>query len=358
MKEIRKIGKHIAVVMAVMVVASAEVALADKSGTRPLSSSEVLRRFNGSPAKPFSSAKVLEILRGDSQEERQSSSKTMDTEGLERLRRYFVPTEEELLPLFEHVRRVNVVTSNPVYAEALSSTIFHYWADNYKINASSFSVYIDNRSNTEEGKFQRADAETTLRAKQDPERYQGPLNLVRVFGGEVRFAKIVALAFAAEENGANGVAKSLMKAMERRHFQSMDDENTAHLIQDVNLLHMFADEKVLDTANKISAGMLIGTIGHEAGHIALGHTRGPGYNDQPNEVSKNQERQADAFASAVIATSPYAEYILKGVLINYYIFAQKQIGGGDTHPYPKERFKNFVIQNRELAESLGITVEE
>lgn len=358
MKEIRKIGKHIVVAMSMMVVASSEVALAAetpsaKLGSRPLSSSEVLRRFNGSPARPFSSAKVLEILRGDSQEERQASP-AIDAEGLERLRQYFDPTEEELLPLFEHTRRVDVVTSNPVYAEALSSTRFRYLADNYKINADSLSVYIDVTSN----ELSKADSETTLRAKQDPERYQGPINLVRVFGGEVRFSKIVALAFAAEENGANGVVKSLIKAMELRHFQNMDDENTAHLIQDVNLLYMFADEKVLDTANKISAGMLIGTIGHEAGHIALGHTRGPGYGEQPNAVSKNQERQADAFASAIIATSPYAEYILKGVLINYHILALKKIGGGDTHPYPEERFKNFVMQNKELAASLGITVDE
>lgn len=102
---------------------------------------------------------------------------------------------------------------------------------------------------------------------------------------------------------------------------------------------------------------LLETIAHEIGHICLNHC------DDQNKImtydkSKNRERRADSFASTVI-NSFYATgaqtAALEAYLKNCFIWAIVEGDrDGGTHPLAKERFKNAVKANSELAEKLGI----
>ena len=114
-------------------------------------------------------------------------------------------------------------------------------------------------------------------------------------------------------------------------------------------------------ANGISAGMILTILAHEMGHIVLGHvahTSGIGL-----EISRNQEREADSFASSVISASPFGEYMFVGMLFWHYalmLLEGAQPAAGDdgesqTHPCSRERYENLVKANPSKAAVFGLS---
>lgn len=109
-------------------------------------------------------------------------------------------------------------------------------------------------------------------------------------------------------------------------------------------------------AQAVSAGMIIGVLAHEMGHVCLGHVDGPSYYDSNPEIARNHEREADSFASSITAATPFGEYVYDGTLFWHYVLAQQQGNTAieSTHPLERERLENLIRANPSKASALGI----
>jgi len=120
------------------------------------------------------------------------------------------------------------------------------------------------------------------------------------------------------------------------------------------------EERFVSLAQSYRVSMYMSVVAHELGHIALGHTLGREVNFN---ISRNQEREADSFASSALSTCPYREYHFLGSIFQNIIFAWVHHAGGSqaarTHPLSRERFENAFRDNseaaKEAAEDFGLT---
>jgi hypothetical protein len=121
-------------------------------------------------------------------------------------------------------------------------------------------------------------------------------------------------------------------------------------------------DRFVSLARSLSASMEAAVIAHEAGHIALSHTLGMALNF---DVSRNQEREADSFASSVLSTSPFREYLFLGQVFVTLLFSWMdhvaRSKNPTTHPLGRERFFNVMTNNSaaaaDAADQFGLTRE-
>ena len=118
------------------------------------------------------------------------------------------------------------------------------------------------------------------------------------------------------------------------------------------------DDIALKSCKSFTAAMLLNIISHELGHVALFHTK----TTPPlaPQVSRNNERQADLFASSVVSVSLFNDYLVAGSIVWWII--QSWVDKvprfeESTHPESRERLFNFINANRKEAESLGFDDE-
>ena len=247
---------------------------------------------------------------------------------------YVEPSMAEMNQLCEYVRNAPNVRENAAYSRIMSSVEFYCQRDNNVVNAYA--------------------------AIKKPEKESEKSVRIIVFcGGAARFSRVASLAVGAELCGDAGAARRFVNALKSSDLSNFSEATAIRLIGDAGLAVALADDKVVAKARSVSAGLMLGVIAHEAGHQALCHTLNTAKTVNL-EVSRNQEREADSFASSVIASSPFGEYILAGTLFWHYAMAMQQ---GDeavesTHPLSKERFENFVRANSELAASMGISLKK
>ena len=145
-----------------------------------------------------------------------------------------------------------------------------------------------------------------------------------------------------------------MRACTAADCGKLDADAALRIVNEACSGGVLNNQIALTKAKSISAGLMLGIIAHECGHQSLGHVLKTG--ETVNlDISRNQEREADSFASSVISSSPFGEYILAGTLFWYYALANQQRDSNETtHPLAKERFENYVRSNKALAASLGI----
>lgn len=248
---------------------------------------------------------------------------------VEAFRNYVNPTGAELTQLFEYVRNAPCVRSNPQYSAIMSTVAFTCDSNDNSVNAYA------------------------ALGKPDPNQAQST-RIIVCKAGAARFSRVAALAAAAEMQGDSGASKRFLAAHGPADYSAFTDEVAARIVANARLLTALGSEAVLTRARSISAGMMLGVLAHEAGHHALGHV-----GDKPTcpDVLRNHEREADSFASSVMASSPFGEYILIGTLFWHYALAQQVDTVTSTHPLSQERFDNFVRANAELAASMGFTVK-
>jgi len=244
---------------------------------------------------------------------------------------YVNPTMAEMSQLCEYIRNAPNVKNNPLYAGIMGNVQFVFQDDNDVVNA-------------------YAGLQDAANGQKIP--------VIIYLAGAARFGRVAALAVAAELSGDKGAGKRFVAAVRPRDFTGFSNAVAARIVREAGLVPALATESVVTKAKSVSAGLMLGILAHEAGHQALGHVL-----DQSQtvnlEISRNQEREADSFASSVIASSPFGEYILVGTLFWHYALAQQENDQtvATTHPLSKERFENFVRANAELAASMGITVD-
>jgi len=122
----------------------------------------------------------------------------------------------------------------------------------------------------------------------------------------------------------------------------------------------YMDEEARRRANSYGASMMLAVLAHELGHIVYGHIHGKMANEcEPDDlaVSRNQEREADSFASSIISRSPFRDYLVLGGIFWWVVLTWASDANKDietTHPHPDERVMNFIREHRSQAAALGI----
>jgi hypothetical protein len=235
----------------------------------------------------------------------------------------FLPDAPEIGELRQLVFRSRHVRQNGAYEDAASGTRFSYFEDDLDFNA-----------------FATRDA-------------VGPR--VVILGGLVREFGAMAVVVTSD---SGGTGQGLRAYTERRLATAPADPLGALPLaaqpsaEDIARLHH---------ARELLCAMVMYVIGHELGHVCYGHIFGPGYSGQPLEVCQNQERDADSFASSVIASSTSKEHWFAGqifALLTMAVFeAHGVVAEFATHPTACERLRNAVRSNPEAAAAMGITEE-
>ena len=249
------------------------------------------------------------------------------------LESWLQPDFDDIKMLFDYIRGSNIVRDNPVYSAALD-----------KVDL----LFLTDPANPESNKV-NAGAHRGGRK-------------ITLYAGFARQSRIAGSALAVP----NGVAvfKRLLDVVhdnpEWAYCITMDEAK--RLFSWLGLRHdaIIADEAMRHEAIDRSSAVILATLAHEAGHIALGHVNANvDYYKANLEVARNQERQADSFMSSVIATVPFGEHMFEAELFNDYLnaVAEMKLGmnsdKGHTHPLSIERYNNLLKDHPDLAEKYG-----
>jgi len=248
---------------------------------------------------------------------------------------FLTPSAAEIEQLYSYVVKSPFVAENLQYRERMKAVTFHYLETNDTVNA------FGGRRVTEKD------------GKKD-------LSFVTVlYGGAARYARLVGLAAALDDNGHKGILKKFVAAMPKSFCARCNAEDCVKFIANAGLGEAFKSEKIRQKAISYSSGTIVSVLAHESGHHALGHLLS--VSEKRNlEIARNQEREADSFSSSVISASPFGEYIFAGTLFWHYAVAMQSDGKTDlasNHPLSKERFENFVRANAEKAAAMGLALK-
>ena len=248
------------------------------------------------------------------------------------IKAYLTPSDAEMRQLYRYVVNAPFVTENVQYSGRLKDIPFVYIATNDAVNAAAGRRIVE-----KDGKKDLA-FHTVF------------------FGGAARYARLVGLAAALQDAGHKDMLKKFVAAMPPRFCARCAEGECVEFISANGLASAVADEKIRQKAVSYSSGTIVSVLAHECGHNALGHLLS--FSEKTNlEIDRNQEREADSFASSIISASPFGEYIFAGTLFWHYAVAMQGDGDSDArsnHPLSKERFENFVRANAKKAAAMGI----
>lgn len=246
---------------------------------------------------------------------------------------FFLPTKAELDQLYEYVAKSPHVQENTQYREIVDSVVFSYSNNCAIVNA--FAAW----------------------RKLDPKNSEKISRVIVFYGGAAVFCRLSALSVAAGLAGDKDAVKRFIGALGARDCDLVNFDGVRRIVREARLEQALANDQVREKAKSVAAGMIIGILAHEAGHQALGHCDNVA-RDRNQEVSRNQERQADSFQHCVISASPFGEYVFAGSLLWHYALASQEEGEQEsTHPLSKERLENLVRANPEKAAEMGIVLK-
>ena len=241
----------------------------------------------------------------------------------------------EITQIFELVRHSTVIQGNDVYCKRAGATTLFFQEECDEVNA-----------------FATDDS--------FPDVPETPPFVV-VEGGLCNASKFVALALAAsvEHKNRNHLLRCIQwfgaKIRENGCFPAVDADQG---YKDLGLESLLTEE-VQRKARSYFSAMILHVSAHELGHICLGHTLGRAVN---LEVSRNQEREADSFASSVLSTTPYSDYNCHGASVLWIVWTWVEEGNfsflreATTHPLSRERLIRLISDNASQLSATGITV--
>jgi hypothetical protein len=244
---------------------------------------------------------------------------------------FFVGTDSELNQICAYVLNAPHVTGNAHYLKVAQQTRFVSERDDPTVNAYA----------------------THGRSGKQPE--------IRLLGGAVTFARLCGALRAVSGDGGRHKLNAMWPVVGRTVLEGqgkLPPAKASEVLTKLDGQVLWQDEALMRRAVAHSAGMIAGIIAHELGHLALGHTLGRAAN---LEVSRNQEREADSFASSVISTSVFSDPLVEGMLLweLAWTWTQHLVGEevATTHPVSRERLLDFIRANETVAASLGLTLE-
>ena len=239
-------------------------------------------------------------------------------------------TRQDIELLFEMVRKSNYVSTNIDYSKKAGNTTIEFSESNNMVNACARSF--------------------------TPEQHG-----ITMFNGICNALKASAVALAhfkqyGEEGGGVGRLALCMRNLGNKIVDNGYSFPISSIQEVINEMEYNIDERIAIESKSYAAGGILSVIAHEQGHICLSHTmRG----DQSEEISRNDERQADLFGCNVSHTTPFGSHIILAGLFTEVIFTWMQ---GDnvvasTHPISRERVYNSVNANDVALKALGITMD-
>ncbi len=193
---------------------------------------------------------------------------------------------------------------------------------------------------------------------------EGQTPTIYMLAGAIRYANLVSAAYVASalvDNAAGGetlpeMVEDLALFVEQNNFQ-ISSAAACDFAADRGLNLVMADPTLSRKATSFAAGLIVGILAHEYGHLALGHLYGE---SATLEISRNQEREADSFASSVISSSPFGDYMVMGSILweLAWVWQEKHDPNGmvaTTHPLSSERLTDLINANPSAAEQLGLS---
>lgn len=239
-------------------------------------------------------------------------------------------TAEDIQQITQFVFYSLHVQHNPLYKTRAGQTTLKYLEGEDTVNAFATDLHI-----------QGIDADPPM---------------IVIFGGLARATRLAGIALGVDRTFGTEESRQLLVRTIRYIGGSIVENGGGFPLSDA--MEIFRDLKSWEAARKArsyAAAMNMAVIAHELGHIALGHTLGR----QANlEVSRNQEREADSFASSVASASPFSDYIVAGGIFWWVILTWVEAAAGaageTTHPRSRERLMDYIRANRDQADALGI----
>lgn len=264
-----------------------------------------------------------------------SGNEEVTAETVAQIKAYLTPSEAEVEQLYSYVINSPFVAENLQYRNRLSGLPFHYYPASNVVNAAAERYLVE--------KDQKKS-----------------IGFRTVFlGGAAHYSRLVGLAAALQEAGEKDILQNFVNAMPKRFCVRCTEDDCVKFIVANGLARAVTDEKIRLRAVSFSSGAIVSILAHECGHHAFGHLLG--FPEKQNlEIDRNQEREADSFASSVISASPFGEYVFAGTLLWHYALAVQADGDSDlasTHPLSKDRFKDFLKQNAAKTAAMGITLK-
>ena len=197
---------------------------------------------------------------------------------------------------------------------------------------------------------------------------------ILIFGGLARAIGIISLAIAVriQNSRKDKILIDVVRYVGKEMLKSkglFSVYNAARVMKKTKLDKHIKDSEILRLSRSYMSAMLVSIIGHELGHICLCHTLGE---RQSGEVSRNQEREADSFASSIISTSPFSDYLVGGTVFWWILLAWVESPANkllkdkfgkysesfeSTHPMSVDRLKDFLKANESQAKAIGLTPE-
>ena len=241
-------------------------------------------------------------------------------------------TRQDIELLFEMVRKSNYVSTNIDYSKKAENTKIEFSESDNTVNAMARSF--------------------------TPEQHG-----ITLFNGICNALKTsaVALAYFKEYGGSHrddGIGR-LALCMRNLGNKIIDNEGIfpiSSMQEVINEMEYDISGQIAIESKAYAAGGILSVIAHEQGHICLSHTL---REDRSDEISRNDERQADLFASSVSITTPFSGHIALAGLFVQVIFTW--LGGNNetatTHPISRERVYNTVNANDVALKSVGITMD-
>jgi len=268
------------------------------------------------------------------------------------------PVPGQIRQAFEMVVSSPHITTNAVYSQLLKDVRFYFDAGNPAVNAfaSHYEVELSSGEATKApcivmlggmaGVLQVMAASLGLWAlyREEHEIYDGDIVLRKV---AVRLGKEVV------ENGGIFTEETMTGIYEELIFPGGAYGKLAgsgHLSS--------KDTKLVSRARSYLMAMTMSMVAHEAGHIALGHTLGKALN---YDISRNEERAADGFASSVLSSSPFSDYLVTGQIMSWVLMAWVDHAAASseavTHPLAVDRLESVLRDNSVAAKDVGLTRE-
>lgn len=233
-------------------------------------------------------------------------------------------TESDIKFLFEMVRKSPYVSMNPDYREKAQNTNIDFDYSNEMINA-----YAQSSSRTS--------------------------HRICIYDGICNSSTMMSIALAQFKQDCDiERLKEACRWIGERAINNNGYFTTTDISDGLDNFRYSTDGIVGTEAKSYTAGAIMAVIAHELGHICLSHTLREECSD---DVSRNDERQADLFGCNVSCTTPFASHIVMATLFCEILFTwMSDIDAiATTHPHSRERVYNTVNAHDIILKSLGIT---
>lgn len=253
-------------------------------------------------------------------------------------------SDAELQQLMAYVCSSPHVTSNPQYAKVAEDLLFVIAKEDPTINA--FATL---------GEYAQAPG------------IPADAPMIYLLNGAVLYAKLISAAFVASRlmldndpsmENPMPIFVTMIGNWVVQNRCEITEEGVADFAGELSLHYLLANSGIYRKVSSFASALIIGILAHEFGHLSLGHVHGLSVN---LEVSRNQEREADSFASSVISSGPFGGYMVLGTVLWELVWVWLETVTGEpatTHPLSSERLADLIRANPSAAAELGLSSPE